>query len=291
MVTIINQALEIKISPIGAELQSIKDKEGIEYLWQGNSQYWAGRATNLFPFVGRLPGGKYTYGGKEYEMTSHGFCRGNEFSVISHSTESVEFFIESNDAFRAIYPFEFRFSIIYTLVNDRLEITYKVINTDSKEIYFGLGAHPGFNVPIANEGEFTDYYLEFNEKSNPNRVLTSETCFISGEESVYPLENQDTISLSHDLFDDDAIILKGMPSVIRIKNKIGAPEIELSYPQMTYLVLWHTVKKDAPFICVEPWESLPGRDVEIEDLQTHPYMTVLESDKVYENKWSISILK
>ena len=45
-----NDKVTVVISDLGAEMMSIK-KDGCEYLWQGDSTYWAGRACNLFPFA------------------------------------------------------------------------------------------------------------------------------------------------------------------------------------------------------------------------------------------------
>lgn len=72
--TIFNDFIEVTISDVGAELQSIRSKsDGTEYLWQGNPEFWAGRAYNLFPICGRLTEGRYTFEGKTYEMNLHGF--------------------------------------------------------------------------------------------------------------------------------------------------------------------------------------------------------------------------
>jgi galactose mutarotase-like enzyme len=49
-----NERLTVVISALGAELQSIKDSDGTEYLWNGNRSYWGNRAPNLFPYIGRL---------------------------------------------------------------------------------------------------------------------------------------------------------------------------------------------------------------------------------------------
>lgn len=290
MVRISNEYLQVVISKIGAELQSIKDKNEVEYLWQGNPDYWASRATNLFPFVGRLSEGKYTYKGKEYSMTNHGFCRGNEFQVIQHSENCVELFISSDEHFLKIYPFQFRFSIIYTIEENKLEINYKVINQDDKTIYFGVGGHPGFNVPMDGIGTFEDYYLEFDETCKPVRMGVSTTCFMNGEDIPYPVLNEKTIPLKHDLFDEDAIILKEMSKRISIKNKVNKKVLEVTYPDMKYLAIWHAVKKDAPYVCIEPWTTLPSRDGIVEDIATHPDMNVLESGAIYENKWYIKII-
>ena len=41
METLNNELLTVEVSDLGAELQSIKDDEGKEYLWQGDDRYWA----------------------------------------------------------------------------------------------------------------------------------------------------------------------------------------------------------------------------------------------------------
>ena len=46
--TIKNDKITAQISDKGAELMSVI-KDGVEYIWQGNPEYWSGRAYNLFP--------------------------------------------------------------------------------------------------------------------------------------------------------------------------------------------------------------------------------------------------
>ena len=51
--TIENDKIQVQISDLGAELQSIVlKKDGTEYLMQGDKTYWGGRAYNLFPICG-----------------------------------------------------------------------------------------------------------------------------------------------------------------------------------------------------------------------------------------------
>ena len=87
-----NDCLSVEINEKGAELFSIKSKKtGIEYLWQGNPEFWKDRATILFPICGRLFGGKYTYNGVEYEMPIHGIAKLFEFNAKSLSNTEIEF--------------------------------------------------------------------------------------------------------------------------------------------------------------------------------------------------------
>ena len=74
-----NEKLCVRVAAEGAQLQSIRGADGTEYLWQGDERFWRGRATNLFPYVGRLTDDKYTWRGAEYAMTRHGFARTSVF--------------------------------------------------------------------------------------------------------------------------------------------------------------------------------------------------------------------
>lgn len=53
METISNSVLTVGVSEHGAELQSIQ-KNGKEYLWQGDTCFWGRRSPVLFPIVGRV---------------------------------------------------------------------------------------------------------------------------------------------------------------------------------------------------------------------------------------------
>ena len=71
-----NNNLKVTISDSGAELISVWDKSrNAERIWRGDSAVWGRHAPILFPFVGKVAGGKYSYRGREYKMTSHGFAR------------------------------------------------------------------------------------------------------------------------------------------------------------------------------------------------------------------------
>ena len=80
--TIENKYVKVKISSKGAEIQSIKGYDGIEYIWQGDKDTWEGHAPNLFPYIARLTDGKYRYKNKEYKMDIHGLAMYSEFKVV-----------------------------------------------------------------------------------------------------------------------------------------------------------------------------------------------------------------
>ncbi len=65
--------------------------------------------------------------------------------------------------------------------------------------------------------------------------------------------------------------------------------IEVAYPNMTYLRLWHMPLKAAPYICIEPWSSLPSRLNIVEDIESQPDLTKLELGRLYSNEVIIRI--
>ena len=68
-----NDQLTVEISAHGAELKSIKDADGNEYLWDGDKEFWGGQSPLLFPLVGGLWTGVYRIGDKEDTLPRHGW--------------------------------------------------------------------------------------------------------------------------------------------------------------------------------------------------------------------------
>lgn len=280
-----NDFLNIAISDRGAELMSIRSVSGTEYLWQGDAAYWSDRAPNIFPYVARLTNGCYTYQGKTYQLPIHGFAPTAEFTVTAQEADSITFALESNPEYYSMYPFRFRFSIRYYLEETTLHAEMKVENLDDKTMYFGLGGHPGINVPMEEGLTFEDYFLEFPE-SQLRRVEFTPACFITGREDPFPLEHG-RLPLSHNMFDDDAIVLKGVPGEVTLRSEKGSHAVTLIARDLPVYGFWHMPETDAPYICLEPWSSLPSRQDVVEDLETQPDLIRLEAGKAYTTVWSL----
>ncbi|MBQ8549781.1 MAG: aldose 1-epimerase family protein [Clostridia bacterium] len=289
LITIKNEKITVSADTFGAQLMSIKGADGTEYLWQGDPAYWQNRAPNLFPFIARLTEGKYIYDGREYAMPNHGFAGKREFTAELLDNDCAVFTLESNDEIKEMYPFNFVFRVIYALRDNSLDITYSVENTDDKRIYFAVGGHPGFCVPLEEGKEFSDYSLTFTDACRPDRVGFTPSVFLSGVDEEYPLEDGKTLRLAHEKFDDDAIILKNMCREVTLCHKDGGRGLTVTYPDMPYLGIWHRPKTDAPYVCIEPWSSLPSRQDIKEDLACKSDLVSLPAGMLYENTWSVTV--
>ncbi len=284
-----NDMLTVGINDHGGALWSIVDCDGVERMWQGDPTYWSGRDLLLFPCVARQFTGEYQHEGKFYEMQSHGFAQDIDFQVKRISDSAVRLSTGSTGKTLAMYPFVFGFSVTYSLEGDTLTVAYDVENLGENTMYFGIGGHPGFHAPLEKGLDFTDYYLEFSKAALPTRIGFSETCFLNGKNPEYPMKDGKVIPMSHDMFDADAIVLEHMDTTVTMKSDKSPKSVTVSYPDMRYIGFWHMPKTDAPYVCIEPWASLPARDGIVEELKEHPSLLHLEPGKTYKNTWMITI--
>ncbi len=289
IITIKNEKLQVKIDTLGAELKSICTTDGCEYLWQGDPAIWDGQAPNLFPYIARLTQGKYSYGGKEYQMPIHGFLPTTEVQVEKQCESSITFLLESNEDTLQMYPFVFALRLTYTLEENIVKVETQVDNKDNKTMYFGIGGHPGFNVPLEEGLSFTDYRLEFADISHPARVGFTKDVFLSGVDEAYPLKDDRFIPLSHDLFDEDAIILKHVAHEVSLISDKGNRSVTVRYPDVNVIGFWHMPMMEAPYVCIEPWSSLPSRQGIIEHIDQQSDLIALGAQQRYRNSWEIEI--
>ncbi len=288
--TIENDKIKASFSDVGAELVSLINKaDGTEYLWQGDPTYWTGHAYNLFPICGRLTEGKYTYKGETYEMNLHGFARKTSIPVTKQEDKKITFTLTADENTLKIYPFNFKLEITYSLCRNALTTAFTVKNNDDKVMYFALGGHPGFNVPLGGDGSFDDYYLEFDEEAAPEKLNMSPTCYYAGSMDKFTEIDGKVINLKHSLFDNDAVFLHNIPKAVTLKNKVSDRTVRVEYPDMQYLGIWHAPKTEAPYVCIEPWYSIPADDGVIDDLETKRDMMTLDPKKSYKTKMVFKI--
>ncbi|PRX46419.1 aldose 1-epimerase family protein [Salegentibacter salegens] len=284
-----NEFLSIKVNPIGAELSSLKNLEtGIEHLWQGNPEFWASQAPNLFPVIGVLKEGKFIFEDKEYKMPKHGFVRHNENIQLKEKTENkLVFQLAYSKETLAIFPFKFRFEISFQLNKKSLTVHHKISNLDDKPLYFSLGGHPAFNAPISENEVYEDYYLEFDRKMDLRTHVLCENGLVS-DKTVGILDNEDKIRLHKELFAKDALILKKIPSKkIALKSKNLGTVLSVEYKDFKNLGIW--AKPGAPYVCIEPWLGIADVEGTDQNLKTKEGIETLEAQKTFEASYTIHI--
>ena len=287
--TLKNSEMEVQVSSKGGELVSLRDADQTEYIWIGDARYWKRHAPQLFPCIGRLTNNHYKMDGTLHEMGQHGFLRDYELTKVEESDVSLHLQLQSDASTRQLYDRDWTVDIFYRLCGKTLSVKFQVRNCDTRTMRFGYGIHPGFNVPLNPALRFEDYRLDFHEVSTPKQMELTERYTISGGMHDYTLEEGRYLPLQHSLFNHDAIILKDMPHTVTLGSQKDEKKVTVTFPDMPYLGIWHVPETDAPFVCIEPWSSLPSTDGVIDEFETKPDFITVEPEETYTNSWSISI--
>ena len=252
-ISIRSSDLTAVISPLGAELQSLTDRAGQEYLHDGAS-FWSSRAPLLFPIVGALKDDRHVVGGAAYELPKHGFARRSTFLVIEAEAERAVFRLEDSEASRAQYPFSFRLDVAFTLAGAVLTMTATVTNRDSQPIPVAFGFHPAFRWPLPGAGAKSDQVIDF-AMNEPSPIVRLDADGLVARELASPVVGNRLV-LSDDLFDDDALLFLTLQSrSLRFGPAAGgSPSLKVKFPDMPHLGIW-TKPGGAPFLCIEPWSG------------------------------------
>ena len=263
MIVLKSDQLNVEFQTLGGALSSIKDKEGVEYLWQGDPTYWSGQAPVLFPICGSVRNDTVLYDNedgsqKEGKIPRHGLVRKKEFTLVEQTDNSVTFAIEDDEEMYANYPYHFRLEITYTVTGKTIRTQYKIYNKESeKSMPYFIGGHPGFNCPLLDDEVYEDYYLEF-EKPETCTVPKPfpETGMLDLKDRNSWLNNQKEIDLNYDFFSYDAVTLDELESrTVALRSRKHDKGLKLHFKEFPNLIVWSTLNK-GPFIALEPWSGL-----------------------------------
>lgn len=284
-----NEFLSVGVQAVGAELCSIKNHENdLEYIWQADPTVWGSHAPNLFPVIGGLKNGVFIYEGKEYAMPKHGFVRHNKNIHLKEKTDtSLLFELKHSPETLKIYPFKFHFEIGFFLDDKTLTITHNVSNPGSKPLYFSLGGHPAFNVPLYKGETYEDHFLEFDQKMNLNTFILSDEGLVTNETSAVA-RNDKRIGLHKNLFLKDALIFKNITSKkVALKSKISGEILSVEYKNFRNLGVW--AKPGAPYVCIEPWLGIADNVVTNGDIKTKEGIIELMPSQEFSASYAITI--
>lgn len=282
-----NSFLTVTVSDHGAEVQSVIDNNSKrEYMWQADPEVWGRHAPVLFPIVGRLKDDQYTYDGKTYHMGQHGFARDSQFEVESKSDDEITFLLKSNEETKKQYPFDFELRVTYTLVNNLLEERFDVTNTDDKEMIFGIGGHPGFNLPTDENIKKNDYYFKFEPSVDHIRIPLKAPLLDWAHRSLVATDT--LFEISDLLFKDDAWVFQ-----LKDRNKVSIRTDKSDYHinvkmDAPFVGLWSQYPKTADYICIEPWWGIADTLDSDGKLENKKGMNRLQPSHTWENGFSIA---
>lgn len=275
-----NKHCTVTINHKGAELISFT-KNGIDCIWSVDEKFWNKTSPILFPIVGKLKNDTYLLDGKKYTLNRHGFARDYVFSVKEKLENSITFSLQQNEETLKRYPFNFELQLKYTLENSTLTLQYFVINNSNEKMPFSIGAHPAFSIT----NNFEDYALQF-DSHDTFETHHLENDLFNGKTSIIP-SNGNLIPLNYGLFEKDALVFKNLESktVTLIKNYKAV--LSITFKEFPFLGIW--TKKNAPFICIEPWVGHADESTATGNIVEKKNITILNAKESFNCKFSIEL--
>lgn len=283
MIRLVHGPLEALVNPQGAELASLR-LQGNEYLWSGDARFWGKQSPVLFPIVGALQDGRYRFQGACYCLPRHGFARDRTFAVKVLSDQEVICSLEDDEASRLVYPFRFHLRIRYFLHAEVLHVEYTVANPSDVPLFFSIGGHPAFALPLEPGLAYDDYQIEFSHPETVGRWKLRDGLLL--QESPGFLQGATKLPLHHELFVDDAIVLQGLrSSYLTLRSSRGSRGLRFGIKDWPHLGLWAPAQ--APFVCIEPWQGHADPYGYDGELANKPGIVTLAQGDCWERSWTV----
>ena len=188
----------------------------------------------LFPSPGKLKDDAWAREGHAGKMKQHGFARNLPWTVSGSSTgegASVTLTLLSSDETRAMYPWDFRVDLRFTLKRSTLRVEPRVTNTGKTRMPFGFGFHPYFRVADKARARIpTKATRGFDNVKKVEGPFTGFD-FTASEIDLYLLDHGRT---------DAELVLDG-EGKIHVRGSAD----------FVRWVVWTVAGKD--YICLEPW--------------------------------------
>ncbi|WP_283179865.1 aldose 1-epimerase family protein [Gemmobacter sp. 24YEA27] len=277
-----NGSVTAEIAVMGAELRSLKHGPR-EVLWQADPAFWGQSSPLLFPICGRAIDNRVSVDGVDYPMTIHGFAMESRFTLVESTPDSCTFALVADETSRRLYPFAFRLEQSYRLEADRLDCRTRVENTGTRPMPFSFGYHPGFALPLP--GVAGAHEVRLLNGAAPAPAEQREN-FLTGGQIATPFEAGRLEIRDETFFPSSSIILaRGAGEGLFYGS--GDRGLVIRWQGLENLVLWRP--QQAGFLCVEPWQGLPGQIGAGPELAARPFSLTLAQGETREFGLSVDM--
>lgn len=289
MKVVANDKLSLQVNEQGAELSRITAvATGREYLWNADPAFWKRHSPVLFPIVGAVWENTYRHEGVSYPLSQHGFARDLPFRTVLETAGEVHFRLTDNEATRKIYPFPFCLEIGYKLEGWDIDVLWTIKNTGSQPMYFQIGAHPAFYYPDMHAGDPRRGFFAFDRTEGLEyKLIGDQGCALPGS---HPLTLVDgLLPLDIHTFDKDALIFEDSQlKRVTLLDMQRQPVLSLHFTAPV-VGLWSPPRKNAPFVCIEPWYGRCDRVGYEGEFKEKEWMQPLEPGAVFDASYRIEI--
>jgi galactose mutarotase-like enzyme len=287
LLSIASADLSAQINPTGAELWSLTDGAGRQYMTDADPAFWGGHAPILFPVVGSLAGDRLVVDGTGHAMARHGFARRSRFAVIEHGADRVRLRLTESAETLAVYPFAFELDLAFRIEGWRLEMVATVRNPGTGDLPFSFGYHPAFAWPLPGGADKAAHRLTFAEpEPGAVRRVDRTTGLLLPAAEPTPVEGCE-LRLDPALFADDALIWTELASRSLRYGAPGGASLDLAFPDTPMLGLWQV--PGARYLCIEPWQGHADPQGFAGEFVTKPGLVILPPGAVRSFRYSVTV--
>ena len=112
--------------------------------------------------------------------------------------------------------------------------------------------------------------------------------FTSHDTKDFPLTDH-AIPYSNEMFDTGSFFFTEMGNHVTLGSTVSGRFVRLDFEGFPVLGFWHTEDSGAPFLCIEPWESVPSYFDTPEALESKAMMNHLAPGGYYKKSYSITV--
>ncbi|MEE3468138.1 MAG: aldose 1-epimerase family protein, partial [Eubacterium sp.] len=199
-----------------------------------------------------------------------------EFEIAGQTEASVSFRLNSDAESLKVYPFAFELTIIYALNKNELKTTCIVKNQDNKTMYFSIGAHPAFMVKLDEAGTMAGNYIQFDAREEQLDAKDFVDGLVKHTTHPVKLDADGCMALDEHTFDNGVYIFEhDQAQRVSILDKDKKPYVTVEFNTPLFGI-WSPEKKNAPFLCIEPWYGRADADDFNGDLSERRYGNSLQ---------------
>ena len=174
----------------------------------------------------------------------------------------------------------------YKTEKNKLFFNYTVINTDSQNMLFGIGGHPGFKCNYFEEKSSIEFEKEEDDIKIipvvlPQGLMSNET--IDGNKVI---KNKKILEIKKNSFDNDAIVFTDIKSKSVILKNNDKKILKFNFENFKYFGIWSAMG-EAPFICLEPWYNPPDYINSTQEFKDKKDIINLEPNSIFNVGFSV----
>ena len=155
---------------------------------------------------------------------------------------------------------------------------------------FCIGGHPGCICPLPDGGSFEDYRIRFNNAKGAVMSLTENGYMDPAIPKLHRIKDN-VLPLKYSDFDRDAMIIENLPvKKLDLVSAVSGHGIRFVFDGFNALGIWTPIGKNAPFICLEPWNGLPASVTESGKAEDKKYAVTLKAGEKYSVYSSMTVI-